>query len=294
MSPTLRDEVNTALDHEPADVPGSTHAGLYFDRCSPVVITPANVDERRGQCSPTGREDFINRLEALTVPSMYKGAFERWERALVASGAKTARVKAFERTVIGHGNPSGLEVGLTLHHTYGVPYLPGTALKGLLNHYMATWGVLEPGPDASRWKGVTYTNGRPIAPPGDFHAALFGAPEIESTPSGARRGLVTFEDALYVPNSVSDDRVLSADVVTPHQIEYYRGFGATSGPTEWEEPNPVGFVSVRPGAQFLVAVTSASDPDAAALALAHLLDALETLGVGAKTRAGYGHLERCS
>ena len=63
---------------------------------------------------------------------------------------------------------------------------------------------------------------------------------------------------------------------------------ATAGPPTRDSPNPVGFITVRPGAQFLLAVTG---PDAwRDRAMQLLLEALENWGVGGKTSAGYGRL----
>jgi len=51
--------------------------------------------------------------------------------------ASPAETKA--RLSVGFGNTTPLETGLTLHRLYGVPYLPGTALKGLCR----SWALEE-------------------------------------------------------------------------------------------------------------------------------------------------------
>jgi CRISPR-associated protein Cmr6 len=43
----------------------------------------------------------------------------------------TAKVKTQSRLSLGFGNTTPLETGLTLHRLYGLPYLPGSALKGI-------------------------------------------------------------------------------------------------------------------------------------------------------------------
>jgi hypothetical protein len=54
-------------------------------------------------------------------------------------------------------------------------------------------------------------------------------------------------------------------------------------------------LTVKPKTRFLIVVSAAgAEGRGAELALAHLLDALEQWGVGAKSRAGYGRLQRCS
>jgi len=39
------------------------------------------------------------------------------------------------RLVVGLGLPSPLETGITLHHLYGIPYLPGSAIKGVTRNW---------------------------------------------------------------------------------------------------------------------------------------------------------------
>jgi CRISPR-associated protein Cmr6 len=54
-------------------------------------------------------------------------------------------VELLSRLLVGHGTQSPTEVGLTTHRTWGVPVVPGTALKGLLSHYVdAVYGPRDP------------------------------------------------------------------------------------------------------------------------------------------------------
>ncbi|MGH8652505.1 MAG: type III-B CRISPR module RAMP protein Cmr6 [Gammaproteobacteria bacterium] len=46
------------------------------------------------------------------------------------------------RLIVGLGGENVLETGISLHHTYGVPIIPGSSLKGLAAHYCdQTWGA---------------------------------------------------------------------------------------------------------------------------------------------------------
>ncbi len=72
--------------------------------------------------------------------------------------------------------------------------------------------------------------------------------------AGASAGAVVFHDALYVPRSCADDRPFAADVLTVHQKAYYDSEGATS-PNDYDSPNPVAFLTVRPGARLLFALS---------------------------------------
>jgi CRISPR-associated protein Cmr6 len=221
------------------------------------------------------------------APDYVTHAFPQWERSLNAGGCATRQIELTSRLLVGHGNGSAAEVGLTVHHTWGVPMIPGSALKGLCAHYTAaTYGPLRPKFAGPKWE----KDPRRIAdPPGDYYRALFGAPDVSNDASA---GLVVFHDALYVPDSTAGDRPFAVDVLTLHQRSYYgqdRKRGGIAGqhwPNDYDSPNPVGFISVRPGVKLLLGVDG--DPKWAGLALDLLTEAIRAWGAGGKTSAGYG------
>jgi CRISPR-associated protein Cmr6 len=208
--------------------------------------------------------------------------------------------------LIGHGNSSASGVGITVHHTWGVPVIPGSALKGLVAHYVdATYGPNEPdrkpweqqGDERTRadYQGLTWRGRRIESGPGTVYRALFGAPDAREDDAmrehgfdaGASAGLITFHDALYVPDSIADNNPFAADVLTVHQKGYYVSSGA-SAPNDYDSPNPVAFLTVRPGARLLFALSGPAEWTNLAEKL--LRDALARWGVGGKTSAGYGRL----
>lgn len=286
------------------------HAGLAYDIWSPIGAE-AKRDEERPDARPKGldekakarREVWFGKLEKLKVPQGYPVAFRRWERALRASGALVFVAQAKSRLLVGHGNPAPTEVGLTLHRTWGVPMIPGSALKGLLAHYVrVTYGPAEETaahprdpqhrePDRAAFQGVIWDGKRLVQGPGDVYRRIFGAPDVDgSNPLelGARRGKVVFEDALWVPDQ--DTIPLARDILTVHQKSYYR---SATLPNDYDEPQPITFLSVRPGAHFLIALSGPPDEKPLLLrAQRYLEEALEEWGIGGKTAAGYGRLAR--
>src|SRR5207248_3340620 len=107
-------------------------------------------------------------------------------------------LKTAGRLVVGLGAESVLETGIRLHHTYGLPSIPGSALKGLASHYCArVWGQAE--------------GNRLFQKEKDYHKLLFGA-----TDDG---GVILFHDAWILPDSVHDGCLL-LDVMTPHHTEW--------------------------------------------------------------------------
>lgn len=204
---------------------------------------------------------------------LYKEGFARWEAAVTQGDAVAQSiVDADGRVAIGLGNESPLEVGLSLNFTYGTPLLPGTALKGLAGHYChEVWG---------KDKGSSgFQRG------GGHFSTIFG-----STEDG---GHMVFNDAWVLPESLTS--CLVPDVMTVHHARYYQEDSDTAGPTDFDDPTPIPFLSVR--GRFKVAlqcdVPGENGREWVNMTLTLLLEALREWGIGAKTNSGYGRVVVC-
>lgn len=192
-------------------------------------------------------------------PSGYESAFNRL-RARTAVGPAyrcVLLVTSLAPVICGMGERTPGENGLTLHPVYGVPFLPGTSLKGILRAWVLS----------QAW-------GRDWQEGGIYFRELFG--------QGGHDGVaaaVDILDALPVPGAP----MFTLDVLTPHHAGYYKGDGAPLG---WEGPNPVHFLAAAKGVRFRVVVEG--DPAWVTKATEWLALALAERGVGAKSRAGYG------
>lgn len=267
----------------------------------------ADLSPGDGKVADAHRLDWLKGLSESNVAADYETAFQRWRKSFDENNDRTFTLTLQSRLLIGHGNTSAVDVGLTVHHTWGVPMVPGSALKGLLAHYVeATYGPNDadlppweqPGSERERvsFQGTRWRQSRIERGPGQVYRCLFGAPEAEQDevmrqhqlPAGAARGLVCFHDALYVPNSGASNKPYAADVLTVHQKEYYDSEGERS-PNDYEAPNPVSFLTIRPGVQLLFALSGPTDWTALAERL--LREALNEWGLGGKTSAGYGRID---
>lgn len=252
------------IDHnlQPAK---AQHAGLWFDK----YMSKPDKKESRGR--------HVADTAAIAEPQVYTAFYAGWQKALQEAGAETKVAKCLGRLIVGLGNESVIETSITLHRTYGVPYIPGSALKGLAASY------------ARQRLGDYWKEDSPA------YKALFGyapdadksrrpAPEAETDMGAA--GHVVFFDALYVPQSGLHKQALHADVMTVHHGDYYNS-QKPAAPADWDDPNPVPFLTVAKG-KFLVAL--AGPPAWVTAAFKMLAYALAEYGVGAKTNAGYGRM----
>lgn len=191
--------------------------------------------------------------------------------------------------IVGLGSENVLETGIRLHHTYGMPIIPGSALKGLAAHYCdQVWGERNnpnPSDEAIQFRGPRkedQKNNCEAELQGEYHKLLFGATDDS--------GCMTFHDAWYIPASSSNPLVL--DVMTPHHSGW-NNVESLEPPTDFDSPIPVPFLSVT--GTFRVALswhgpTSDKAKNWTELARSLLCDALKNWGIGGKTTSGYGRL----
>lgn len=223
------------------------------------------------------------------VHALYEQAYARWKAELERDQlTATSVLQSVDRLIVGLGSESVLETGIRLHHAYGLPVLPGSALKGLAAHYCdQIWGERgssNPSEHALRFRGPRdgdRQRERPAEPQGEYHRLLFGATD--------ESGCIVFHDAWFIPNSEKEP--LQLDVITPHHPRWLDGSVA---PTDFDSPNPVPFLAIK--GQFLVAVSwhgPASEHAAAwrDKALECLRQALFQWGIGGKTSSGYGRFD---
>ncbi len=181
--------------------------------------------------------------------------YQRWQRRTSALGAVHFQASVDWRMVVGLGGNTALETDLTLHHLYGLPIIPGSALKGL------TRACIESQPPSTR----------PFSPD-----RICGTTE--------QAGSVIFFDALPLDGVAR----LQLDVMTPHYPDYYRG---EKPPTNDQQPIPITFLTVAETtfAFALAPRTPATASDEIRYARKCLEAALQAYGVGGKTSAGYGY-----
>jgi CRISPR-associated protein Cmr6 len=218
----------------------------------------------------------------------------------------------------GLGNEHPLENGFSFLNPYGLPYLPGSGVKGVLRRAAeelasGAWG------DPKGWSGEANYSVRPSQKSAPIALsmidALFGR-EPRSGDSDAARGVLSFWDV--IPD-IEGDKLL-VEVMTPHQGHYYqqkrdRRSGDSVSPHDSGQPIPIPFLTIPPGSRFTFHVacdrlrlerydasrragapslleTIDGKPRWQALLEAAFEHAFEWLGFGAKTAVGYGAMAR--
>lgn len=201
------------------------------------------------------------------------------------------------KLVIGMGQASVYDNGITLHPVFGFPYLPGSSLKGVTRRTYITehFGDDEEAALGDQQFcdlfGCTGDTEIEVDRVGDKVRKKTVQSFYKSEKDlGDRRGRLIFFDAL--PTSASE---IAVDIVNPHYKPYYEKAAA---PADIYNPVPANFIVIT-GGEFSAVMAldrprSAREAEAdekggqlaAAKAALHL--ALTEDGIGGKTTVGYG------
>lgn len=258
--PALRRSLRALLEpHYSAD-----HPGLTLYRYHQEVDGGAEYQFRERTIA-----NLAGKLPEHTI-KLYTTAFARWEKLIQADTPWSVhrRLQAADRLFIGLGGASLLEFGLTLHHVYGLPSIPGSALKGVCSGYAnAVWGQAEQG----------WLSGKPL------HACLFGNPAQPDGGDPGSSGAVDFLDAWWIPENSSP---FVPEIINPHHPNYYVA-DTPAAPSDADQPIPIKMLAVAGSFLFVVRGPAGWND----LAMDLLTETLTHWGVGGKTRAGYGRFK---
>ena len=190
------------------------------------------------------------------------------------------------RFITGMGYPSPVENGMLFHHVYGVPYIHGESVKGLVRYVY----LLDKFPEIFE-KPKEFKNRIEKLEEGEYredkklqeeYSLIFGNKKCE--------GSIIFFDAY--PTKLTKDN-LAIDIMNPHYGEYYRNKGQKPA-VEWDKPNPIFFLTLE-DVEFCFTV--GFDPlrlderegkEKLEKVVSCLKGGLEMFGLGGKRRKGYG------
>ncbi|NLJ33991.1 MAG: type III-B CRISPR module RAMP protein Cmr6 [Firmicutes bacterium] len=181
------------------------------------------------------------------------------------------------RLIIGLGQPSVYETSLTLHHLYGIPYIPASALKGITRNWLL---------------GEYFARDEKKALQDEGFRRIFGGPKTNTLE--AQRGSVRFFDSFPL-----GEPKLVFDIINPHYADYYSDPRGETPPGDYANPRPIVFLALEASAGFRIVLTARekaiiqrgrfAGERVLDIAAQHLREALVDHGIGAKTALGYGY-----
>lgn len=270
--------------------------GLRFGMYLPVW----GVDTQSGE--PIWSREFKdeNKGSALRQAAALTSGDVALMRALAARQAALARTGVAGGDVLvvdarstspfttGLGNEHPLENGFAFLNPYGLPYLAGSGVKGVLR---AAARELAEGAwdDTHGWDDAAID-------------ILFG-PKTSGADALHRRGALRFRDVIP---ELPPGNALHVEVMTPHQSHYLqrRPASGSDSPHDSGQPNPITFLTVPPGARFVFVIDCdlpflkrlvpgiAESGRWREMVEAALGLAFDWIGFGAKTAVGYGAMAR--
>lgn len=248
--PLPEDTANLLVEQEVV----SDNAGLVMDRLLAYSSSRSGLGLVR---ELTDRSALV--MDYARVADLLDAWRDRWLATAQAFGAMTFVATPEWRVVVGLGTHRVLEGGITLHPVYGAPIVPATALKGITRFYAE----------------------HVLHAPADQVTHLFGQTEGDGE---AQRGDLIFLDAIPL-----EPPRMERDVANPLYAAYY-GDPENVPPADYLGPKPIFFLTVGRSSRFIFGLGSLShDPDAVTYGVTCMQGALQDLGVGAKTSAGYGY-----
>lgn len=186
----------------------------------------------------------------------------------------------------GLGNEHPLENGFSFLTPYGLPYLPGSGVKGVIRKAAEELlsGEWSKSGDEQQW---SEENIRTLFGPGEEDATRDSSPQ---------QGALRFWDVIPTPpaSSKNDKALLTVEIMTPHMEKYYKG---DDTPNTSQTPKALFFLALATETCFTFHVECNT-----ALLNAELQDNWRTflkaafmhagkwLGFGSKTAVGYGRM----
>jgi len=276
-----KDRTQTPLWHK------TSHMGLWFDRfynaySDVQAIQPkSNMSKRNKDILIEQENQWLAQFQDKEVGESQALKDKALRQMALAESLKGHMLFASTdwHFVTGMGLSHPIENGMAWHPTLGVPYLTGAAVKGLVRAWLESWDRETDDNEQKQrllqWFGSDHKD-----------------PNAQTNPVQA--GSLIFFDAF----PVTAPR-LGIDIITPHTGKWYADGqtienaqqDAEKLPADWHDPIPVTFLVVKKTSfQFCIAPRNQRCANNINMqeVMETLKNALEWIGAGAKTAAGYG------
>ncbi len=219
--------------------------------------------------------------------NMVKDISKRYYNSIQSLNLKLSEeliLKPDWRLIVGLGNESVYETSMTLHHIYGIPYILGSAIKGVTRSFIITDKF---GEDENGNIDLKTAEERALRDQG--FCDIFGDQK--------HKGKIIFFDAFPL-----EPPKIEPDVMNPHYSPYYSdSSGNTPPPADYHNPRPIPFLTVKDTEfEFMIGIKERNntsiqngifkDKRPQEMAYKYMKKALNEHGIGAKTAVGYGYM----
>lgn len=259
------------------------HAGLLMQR----GLTDWEDSEK------SIKAQLINTIASVTASDLYLLAFDRWLDATFeddndnfATVAATVDGRLFTGLSLG----GTLETGATTHHTYGMPMLAGSSVKGAVRSYTEHLFAERNEDGTLQFEKADNTNKIIIKEDKkQILDTLFGTDSDDDTQGDA--GYLIWHDAWWIPMvndqggllTGNDYKPFVGDIVTVHHQKYYSR--DIDEALDMENPIPNQQVAIQGSFYFVIQ----GEQKWVHFARELLKETLANTGVGAKGASGYGY-----
>ncbi len=228
--------------------PRSVNIGLVYEKYPPIWNWNGEEFERDEELMKFFEEISNLMSENTRVEPLLDNYHTRMDTMMDNIEGRSIKLKTNWRFITGLGSPHPTETGFKWDRNLGVPYLPGSSIKGALKAWMRISEKQETFP--------SLFDGECVDPVILFDAYPTAKPELD------------------------------VDILNVHYKEYYDE--GKKPPADYLSPNPVFFLAVAPDTEFAFRIAPRDpDCDLDKLEEFLRLTA-EELGFGAKTLVGYG------
>lgn len=179
---------------------------------------------------------------------------ERNKALIEERNGTVLKMESTSRTLLGIGYDHPIENGFQFHHTLGVPFIRGTSLKGALKSFIREW----------------------------TEDSNFDSNSDNEPPT---------IDPFIITDAIPDKCEMEAEIITPHYANYYGSEKMDVWPGDWESPTPIPFLALPQNLTFTFGIIPRNEDINIEFLVEKLEEALEIIGIGAKTSSGYGRFK---
>ena len=224
------------------------------------------------------RDKDIEKFEFDSFPTIY----ELFNNTNKSNRKSFELYTAYPGVLIGTGNPheismeNAIKCGFSFDYVTGLPYIPGSSIKGMLRSYFPKEGSADELEKRAYIKEVLKKYGVTFQTENKEKIKEV----IENLKSDLFEGKDAFFDAFPMVEQNQKTKLLASEYITPHKEKF-------------KNPNPINLIKIKPGVKicFMFILNDFNFDNyfiTADQKLSVLKQIILDMGVGAKTNVGFG------